>query len=103
MASCAPSIPSSPGAGIGAASRYCEPARQIVRLRQSTRMDHLAVDDDARRRSDAVARDRGVVGDLLDLDRDAKLVGFRLDHLGRGDAAFATRAEHLDVLHRYSP
>src|ERR1035437_7747194 len=60
---------------IGAISG-CEPTREIIGLRQTTRVHHLAVDDDPRRRGDAVAGDGRVVGHLFNGDWNAELIGF---------------------------
>lgn len=61
-----------------------EPTRQVVRLGQTARMHHLTVDDDARRRSDAVTGDRRVIGHLLRYPiqcQSARAIGAHIDGL----------------------
>ncbi len=62
-------------------------------------MDDLAVNHNSGRRSDAIARDSGVVGYFFDGHVNAELFRFRSNHLGRCDATFASRTQHLDVFH----
>jgi hypothetical protein len=60
-------------------------------------MADLAVNDYSRRRDDAIARDRGIIGDLLNADADAESIGFGLHHSGGYRAAFATGAKYFYV------
>ena len=62
-------------------------------------MDELAVDREARRGHDARHGDGFRIGDLFDIDGDAKLGGCLLDHDFGPLAALAAGAENLDGFH----
>ena len=62
-------------------------------------MHYLAVDHDTRCGHHAVAHNLCDIGDFFEFDFCARLIGGKLDQIGRGLAVFAAGAEYLDVLH----